>query len=177
MKEFILIDGSYFCFYRFFAIKMWYKSSHDGESLDNPIENEEFVEKYCKTFQDSIKKLVKLYSIDKTSKPIIIVGKDCKHKENWRHKYIENYKGTRETDSSFSGDFIKMAYEEKELFKNAGAQYILKQSNLEADDCLAIASKYLSEKYKEEVKITIITSDMDYLQLVRPNISIFTLKK
>ena len=44
MPNFILIDGSYFIFYRYFAIQNWFKFSHKNEILDNPVKNNDFVE-------------------------------------------------------------------------------------------------------------------------------------
>ena len=46
----IIIDGSYYCFYRFHALCMWWKKSHDNESVEDPINNEEFVQKFDKLF-------------------------------------------------------------------------------------------------------------------------------
>ena len=46
---------------------------------------------------------------------------------------------------------------------------------MEADDCIAIATKHLINTV-EDVKITIITADQDYLQLVNDQTDIFTLK-
>ena len=45
---------------------------------------------------------------------------------------------------------------------------------MEADDCIAISVKHLIEKYPD-CTIYIITSDNDYLQLVRENVHIFNL--
>ena len=46
---------------------------------------------------------------------------------------------------------------------------------LEADDCIAIATKHLINTISD-VKITIITADHDYLQLINEQTDIFTLK-
>ena len=172
MANYILIDGSYYCFYRYYAIKSWFRNAHKDFELDNPIENEIFVEKYKKTFVSKIKELSKKLKI---KDPKIIVGKDCKRKKIWRMDLYEKYKENRDKDDSFmGGPFIKMAYDEN-LFKNAGVEKILSNKKLEADDCLAIYSNYLIEK-DPNCNIVIITSDTDYLQLIKPNIKLVNLK-
>ena len=50
MKGYLLIDGSYFVFYRFYALMQWWKCRNKGEKIENPIENEEFVNKFKSTF-------------------------------------------------------------------------------------------------------------------------------
>ena len=61
------------------------------------------------------------------------------------------------------------------LFTKAGCKKIFEENNLEADDILAITSKYILSKYPD-AKIWIITSDMDYLQLACENITLINLK-
>ena len=52
---FILIDTSYWIFYRYFAIMQWWKHANtDVELFEDPYETPEFVEKFNKTFLDSI---------------------------------------------------------------------------------------------------------------------------
>jgi hypothetical protein len=53
----ILIDASYFCFHRYFSLIKWWKSAHSNDKIDlneNPILNQEFVDKYKKTFIEKI---------------------------------------------------------------------------------------------------------------------------
>ena len=38
MKHYIFIDGSYFIFYRLFALKIWWKNAHPEEPLSENIE-------------------------------------------------------------------------------------------------------------------------------------------
>ena len=42
MPNFVLIDGSYYIFYRFFALLNWWKLAKKDDPLDNPSESEEF---------------------------------------------------------------------------------------------------------------------------------------
>ena len=47
---FIFVDGSYYCFYRYFALQQWWRNAYPEEPLDDPFQNEKFVEKFKKTF-------------------------------------------------------------------------------------------------------------------------------
>lgn len=164
----IFIDGSYFCFYRYHATLTWWKFSHSDPNQDqvqasDPSLNPEFIEKFKKSFTDGIASLPKKLGVSKDS--IIIVGKDCKRSDIWRHEFAHNYKGTRPSNESI-GAFFAMVYNE-ELFLKGGAKMIIEHSRLEADDVIAISVKrLLSENAKR--KIIVVTSDKDYLQLLRP---------
>jgi 5'-3' exonuclease len=174
---FIFVDGSYYCFYRYFALQQWWKNAHPEEPLDNPYKNEKFVEKFRKTFIDNLQQIPKKLKIHKYPiKPILIVGKDCKREHIWRNDLFKDYKANRANgseDGFMGGPFFKMAYEEQ-LFQKGGAKAILKHPRLEADDCIALSVKYLLNKYPL-CKIYIITSDRDYLQLNVHNVELFTL--
>jgi 5'-3' exonuclease len=174
---FIFVDGSYYCFYRYFALQQWWKNAYPDEPLDDPFENVKFVEKFRKTFVENLEQIPKKLKIHKEPvKPILIVGKDCKREHIWRNDIFKDYKANRANgpeDGFMGGPFFKMAYEEQ-LFQKGGAKTILKHPRLEADDCIAISVKYLLEKYPL-CNIYIITSDRDYLQLNAHNVNLFTL--
>ena len=172
--NFILIDGSYFCFYRYYAIHNWFKLARKEVKLDDPFKNDEFREKFRKTFVDKMKEIPKRLKIDK---PIVIVGKDCSRTDIWRNELFDQYKATRVYDDTFmGGPFFKMAHNpEDNLFVKGSAQAILYHPKLEADDCIAITAKHILEKYPD-AHVTIITSDTDYLQLIEPRVDLFTLK-
>jgi len=181
---FIFVDGSYYCFYRYFALLQWWKNAYPEEPLDDPYSNEKFVEKFRKTFVDNLEQIPKKLKIHKDTvkakqpsvKPILIIGKDCKRENIWRNELFANYKANRANgpeDGFMGGPFFKMAYEE-DLFVKGGAKAILRHPRLEADDCIALSVKYLTKKYPL-CRIYIITSDKDYLQLNAHNVDLFTL--
>ena len=173
---FILIDGSYFCFYRYYSLLNWWKNAYPEEIdvLQNPYQNEKFVDKFKKIFIDNIQKIPKNLKLDKTITPIIIVGKDCKRADIWRNQLFPNYKANRlHNDGFMGGPFFKMVYEDN-LFIEGGAQTILQHPKLEADDCIAISVKYLLNTYVT-CNIYIITSDKDYLQLAEERVQIYDL--
>jgi len=173
VPTFLFIDGSYFIFYRYFSLLTWWKNAKPDESLTEPYLNEDFVEKFKKTFNDNINKIKKSLKLDKNVN--MFVGKDCPRETIWRMEIFKDYKTNRNNDNGFmGGPFFKMAYEEQ-LFEKSGAKKILNYRSLEADDCIAISVKYILKKY-ENCKIYVITSDKDYLQLVEPRVEIYDLK-
>jgi len=198
-QTFIFVDGSYYCFHRYYSLLNWWKNAFPEDPLENPIENPVFVEKFKKTFVETLQQIPKKLNLCKpkpksrgknkkqlaetsdSDEPIIkmIVGKDCKRQHIWRNDFYDKYKATRPNggaeDGFMGGPFFKMAYEEN-LFQQAGAEQILYHPRLEADDCIAIYVKQLVEKYPvNECSIYIITSDNDYLQLIRENVHIYNL--
>jgi len=173
MPNFLFIDGSYFCFYRYYALLTWWKNSHSNEPPpENTSLNEEFVSKFKKVFNLKIDEISKKLKI---KDPIIIIGKDCHRKNIWRNSIYDEYKENRNTDNLFmEGEFFKIAY--NELYpNNTKIKQIINHSSLEADDCIAVATKYVLDKYSH-ANIYIITSDMDYLQLANEHTHIYNLK-
>lgn len=174
---FIFVDGSYYCFYRYFALHQWWKNAYPEEPLDDPYQNEKFVEKFRKTFVDNLEKIPQKLKIHKDPvKPVLIVGRDCKREHIWRNGLFSDYKANRKNgqeDGFMGGPFFKMAYEDQ-LFQKGGAKAILYHPKLEADDCIALSVKHLVKKYPA-CRIYIITSDRDYLQLNSERVHLYTL--
>lgn len=173
---FIFVDGSYYNFYRYFALIQWWKNAYPEELLEDPFQNEKFVEKFKKTHVDNLKQMPKKLKIDKNVTPILIVGKDCKRENIWRNEFFPQYKANRangKEDGFMGGPFFKMAYEE-DLFIKGGAKAIIKHPKLEADDCIALSVKHLINRYPD-CHIYIITSDRDYLQLNTHNVDLYNL--
>jgi len=172
--NYILLDLSYLIFYRYCALCTWWKMAKPDEDLGIPIENEEFVEKFKKTFIAKIKEIPKKLNINPKD-VCFIGGQDCYRGNIWRHKFCEYYKANRVRDESFmGGPFFTMVYDNN-FIKETGCKFILYHDYLEADDCIAITSFYLSKKYPESMQ-WIITNDHDYLQLSRENVFLFNLK-
>ena len=174
---FIFIDGSYYTFYRYFSLMTWWKNAYPETPFTDPRQNEVFVEKFRKTFVETLGKIPKNLGLDNKCKPIMFIGKDCPRETIWRMQVFADYKANRANgpeDGFMGGPFFKMVYEEQ-LFQAAGAKAILKCPTLEADDCIAISVKHILTMYKE-CNVYIITSDKDYLQLVEPRVKIFDLK-
>jgi 5'-3' exonuclease len=167
---YLFIDGSYYCFYRYYSLLNWWKNAYPDEKLDEPFENAIFVEKFKKTFVEHLQVIPHKLKI---KNPIMVVGKDCKREDIWRSKLFPGYKENRHHDGFKGKPFFSMAYNDN-LFELGGAKATLKQPFLEADDCIAISVKYLRDKYPE-CQIYIITSDKDYLQLSASNVHLYDL--
>lgn len=173
IQTFIFVDGSYYCFYRYYSLLNWWKNAHKDEPLTDPMLNEVFVDKFKKLFVENLQQIPQKLGL-KNSSPVMIVGRDCKRSDIWRTELFPQYKGTRVYNEGFmGGQFFQMAYDDK-LFHQGGAKTIMYHPKLEADDCIAITVKHLANKYPN-CQIYIITSDRDYLQLNAPNINIFNL--
>ena len=169
--RFLIIDGSYYNFFRYYAIVQWFGLSHPGEDIGNPCENDDFVQKFRTTFVEKMAEIQKKLSWDKCIK---IVAKDCPRKEIWRNQLFGSYKEGRDKDDRFlGGPLFKMAY--AELFKMAGADAVVSHPHLEADDCAALTIRRILETVPN-AEIVVITSDMDYLQLVGPQVTVMNLK-
>ena len=171
---FIFIDGSYYCFYRYYSLMTWWKNAYPEQELKDPFVNEKFVEKFRKTFVEHIEKIPQRLNIHKQPHSII-VGKDCKRANIWRHQYFDKYKANRDNQQEefMGGPFFEMAYRDN-LFAAGGARAILSHPKLEADDCIALSVRHILAKY-QDCQIYIITSDKDYLQLLEPRVKIFNL--
>jgi 5'-3' exonuclease len=170
---FIFVDGSYYNFYRYYALTNWWKNAYPEEPLEEPYQNEKFVEKFKKIHIETLQQIPKKLKLDKKINPILIVGKDCKRENIWRNKLFPQYKANRNNDDFKGGPIFKMVYKEN-LFSKGGAKAILKHPKLEADDCIAISVKYLVNRYPD-CTIYIITSDRDYLQLNSHNVHLYNL--
>ena len=169
--NFIIIDGSYFCFYRYYALLRWWSFARSDEKLDNPFENEEFKTKFIKTFIEKVKEIPKKLKIDN---PIIMVAKDCPRKNIWRNSLSNSYKENREHDDQFlGGPFFKLAHQE--LWEKADIKTILYHNHLEADDCIAITTEHIIQTINN-AKVWIIGNDMDYLQIVSDKVFLYNLK-
>ena len=179
VNNYILIDTSYFIFYRYYALINWWKmAKKDEPQLLDPFLSEEFVQKFRKTFIDKLYEIPKKLKIKKNDY-IFIAALDCPRKNIWRNDLFQDYKGTREYDDTFmGGPFFEIGMQ---ILKELNITS-LKFDRLEADDCVALTCKQILEKnsnseiQNNSLKITIIASDMDYLQLLNDNINIINLK-
>jgi len=152
-KPLILIDCSYYIFYRYFATLKWY--SLQGLSFNNEKLNQDYLDAFKKHVQNDLKKIKKKY---KTIEKNIIFGLDCSREDIWRNEYHDNYKGKRITNINFNKEIFTYF---KENLMNELNLNLLSGDNLEGDDVIAILHEQLVNKEK-----IIITNDNDYIQLI-----------
>ena len=180
MKYYILVDASYYIFYRFHALVKWWKFSHPEEPAENLHENDEFTTKFRSVFVSKFEEIPKKLKLPKDADITFVVGRDCPRENIWRSHLYSPYKGTRRDYSTSKlnpGPFFKMVYDEN-LFEqtNFDEFVVLQHEYLEADDSLAITTKCIRKNMKDkEYHIYIIASDTDYLQLCEDDVSLRTL--
>lgn len=169
---FILIDGSYFIYYRYFALVRWWKNAHPDEPLKDPFDHTPFVDKFISSFKSKMMEIPKKI---KVRNPITIVAYDCRRNNIWRNEIFAQYKNSRADHPSVE-KFFRLV-QDMNLFQEAGANAIVQHPRLEADDCLAITVKHILKAYADSY-IYIITSDTDYLQLLtdKANVFLYNLK-
>tara|TARA_A100001011_G_scaffold400267_1_gene513676 strand:+ start:2145 stop:2936 length:792 start_codon:yes stop_codon:yes gene_type:complete len=166
---YILLDTSYFIFYRYYALIAWWKLAKSEIELGNPIENKEFVEKFKKTFTEKLKEIPKKLKVKEYK---LLAGLDCPRQDIWRNNFYEKYKENRVYDDTFmGGPFFELGKKILEELKIP----ILYHNKLEADDCNALTCKYILSQNPDNL-VYIIANDMDYLQLACDRVKIINLQ-
>ena len=165
MSDLILIDSSNFIFWRYTATKAWWSHSKQGEPEDCHIDNELFVEKYTKHFNDTLTKIKKKFKKFKHSQ--IIWCCDTPRQDLWRTELDQDYKGTRDNSKCPEiGAFFQFTYSTL-----INKYQLISCDMAEADDCVGVICHHLHNT-NPDLKITIISNDTDFLQLVNSNIQL-----
>ncbi len=158
-KPILIIDGSYYIFYRYYAIYNW--ASKAGILTDeNPMNNTDFVTKYEKMFTSCVKNLAKGYEVPWDN---VVFAKDCPREMIWRMKHFPEYKSTRDETRLSNFDKTVFVKSYSEIIPNLGCK-VLEHPGLEADDICALLTKWIISQ-NNEADITIVTNDNDYIQL------------
>jgi DNA polymerase-1 len=164
----ILIDGSYYVFYRYFATMRWFTFQKKDFSVESITENAEFVSSFIKHVQSDIKKICKKWKTDVNN---IIFCTDCQRCKIWRNDIYKEYKASRTQNANFNGQIFTIF---SEHIQSLGIKRIWFE-RLEADDIIYLLQSKL-KKLASETKIVIITNDNDYLQLADKNIMIINMQ-
>jgi 5'-3' exonuclease len=173
----ILVDTSYWLYYRFFALRTWYKKafpdptrSAEFDMEHNWLEDAVFMDKFRKLFIDNIKTLARKY---KTVMTNVVFCIDCSYKDIWRNSLTTDYKATRPDSLKKKGfnSFNVFAYMKKDYLPGLQVQYgikILYQARCEADDVIGHFAPFLIGRGVPMVYI--IANDNDYLQICNARI-------
>lgn len=159
-KTLILIDASYYVFYRFFATLKWY-NIQKKEFTEN-----EFNNSFLKHLSSDLKKITKKW---KTNTDNVIFCLDCARSKIWRNEYFKEYKNGRVLNINFNQNIFN-------IFYNYLKEKNLNTANcdkLEADDVIYLTHKAIKNKVDN---IVIITNDNDYLQLITNNTEIINMQ-
>ena len=175
-KPILACDASYFVFYRYYAVKGWYKRSQEKDiDVQNVLQDDVFMDKYEKTFEKSLVELAKKYKVQHSN---VVFAKDCSRGDIWRSAIYPSYKGTRDDKAaSFNGDIFKYTY--NDLFPKLQAKYgfhYLIHPRLEADDIIALLVMKVRDM-KKTTRMVVLTNDNDYVQLYKYDIEIYNLQK
>ncbi len=184
MNNVILVDTSYTTFHRFFATIRWFSFAHkdifkehkDDNTFDWSTEKL-FIEKYTKMYLESI---INLISKSIYNNSILIFCQDAPQDTLWRHEFGECYKGNRidmSTKYNFKPTFA-YTYDVliPKLIKENKNIHSIKVPKMEADDLIALATRYIRHKRPNHT-IYLISGDNDFLQLGYKNLYIADYKK
>ena len=175
-KPVLLIDCSYFVFYRYYAVKGWYQRAFESElAVGDVMSDENFINTYNSTFEKTVLEFAK-----KNKVPLgnVMFARDCSREEIWRTKIYPEYKASRDDKAtSFNGDIFRHTYNVlfPKLQEKYGFNYIY-HNHLEADDLIAVSVEYIRENGLD-TKIIIVTNDNDYVQLYKYDVRIVNLQK
>lgn len=164
-RTFLLIDTSYLIFYRFHALKSWYRRAYPDQEINIDI----LTEKFPKLFNKCINELKNKFKV--TFEDIIFCKDDLKS-NLWRTKIYNDYKKGRVSDNLIY-QFFNMSY--KLLipeFINKGSHMIY-VPECESDDIMAILVKNIINKTRSN--IILISNDNDFLQLINEKVNIINL--
>jgi 5'-3' exonuclease len=156
-KPIILIDTSYFIFYRYFSTLKWYQFRNKSIDYVTITENEDFMEAFYKHAYADLLKVCKKW---KTPLSQIIFCCDCTRDSIWRNAFTNGYKSQRVHSPLFNPTiFPKFFSYIKDTYHKISID------NLEADDIACLTKKLIRENGFDNEDIIIITNDNDYLQL------------
>ncbi len=155
-KKILLVDGNSLMYKAFYASSIFLKKGIGYDKRGKPINA-------LRTFSSMILNL-----LDKYNSPHALIAFDEKGLKTYRSEF-SFYKANRK---KMPDELISQKILIEEILDLAGIKKI-SSINLEADDIIgSIAKKYS----KRNIKVDIVTSDKDLLQLVDENITVFISK-
>lgn len=151
-KSILLVDTSYWVYYRFFALRNWYKNANPtidtSSETFNWLEDKQFMAKYEKLFLDSLYTITVKYNVPMCN---IVFCIDCPYKEIWRYELNADYKGTRldthKRNNFNSFDIFNVVKDV--IIPKLQAKYKLSSimvSKCEADDVVGNLAPFLESK-------------------------------
>jgi 5'-3' exonuclease len=167
----ILIDTSYFIFYRYFSTVKWYKYKQKNIDFSRIHEDDVFVIAFLKHALSDFTKICKQW---KTTLSQLVFCCDCYRECIWRNDFIDGYKQQRIQSAEFNPYIFALFYKHLEDKQKEWDTKVLYIDKLEADDIAYLTKKTLQEKGWTE-QIIIITNDNDYLQVIDEQTRIFNM--
>lgn len=163
----ILIDTSYYVFYRYFATNRWFSFQNKEFNTEDIIENKEFTGSFIKHFESDLKKITKKW---KTVPQNIVFCLDCQRCNIWRNDIYEQYKGNRVQNMNFNNKIFTFFIDHLSMTDLKVVHF----DRLEADDVIFL----IQDKLKQVSinNIIIISNDNDYLQIVSDRTTIVNMQ-
>ena len=181
----ILVDTSYTTFHRFFAALRWFSFSkkeifkeHKDDNKFDWFTIKEFADMYKKMY---LKAIIDLVGNDIFKSSQLIFCMDAPQETLWRHELSSQcYKGNRVdlTEKHNYKPTFKYTYDVliPELIKNYKNIHSILIPKMEADDLIALATRYIRYKRPNHM-IYLVSGDNDFLQLGYDNLYIADYKK
>lgn len=154
----ILIDASYYTFYRYFD--SW-KSFRNHYSPDELHTIPSFVQRVYHDIDLDIAEMLRSW---KSVISNVIFCKDCSRRSIWRNEHLETYKNNRPKKTIFNPHMFSIV---SQYCKDRRIQEMFLEKT-EADDLIALTKRKL-RSIGFEAPIIILTNDNDYLQLLDDN--------
>lgn len=174
--NFILVDTSYYVFYRYFATLRWYSFQQDkgDDGIRKSVEHETLHQDtaYMTAFKKHMKaEFGKLQKKWKVPTQNVLFCNDCPRADIWRNTHYTDYKGGRVCATNFNKNIFLSFYDflKEEQIKS------VESCNLEADDMVYIMSNIIHGGSPES-EIVVITNDNDYLQMKKEYIHLYNLQ-
>lgn len=180
----ILVDASYYIFYRYFATSRWWSFQNRG---DAQMSNPEFQDAFLKHADAEIHKLRKTWGLIGKGKvrqsqdaapENLIFCQDCPRASIWRMDMYDAYKGTRPVNEKFDPNAFRVYLDRAATTASPvlpSFPPIVSHPRLEADDVACLLFRQIRETMGPEQKVIFITGDHDYLQLKDEHSEIFSL--
>lgn len=171
---FTLVDAGYLLFYRYHATKLWYKRARDYTDDLQMASDPDFIDTFTKRVESSIQEILKKNGGEWST---TIICCDCRRSEIWRNQHVQHYKANRDNSNHTGLAEAARHYHQKlkDIVAVQGA-HMFKVPTAEADD-VAAHTKIALQKRFPEARFQIITSDMDYFQLLDSQTQIVRLDK
>lgn len=180
MKTIVLLDNSYFNFYRYFAtMKWWSFRSKEIGTVDNP----DFIGSLDSQYLKNLRLLSKITGVDHQE---FFAIKDSERSTLWRTMIYPEYKGHRVVecvepvggsgDTSYPSDEKCAPDVLQEVFRYLNSKFMwslgpkIRLPRLEADDIIAVMTKMYSEL---GYQVFVVSGDKDFIQLMQyPNVEV-----
>jgi 5'-3' exonuclease len=165
----ILVDASYYVFYRYFATYRWFTFQNITHAPDDMINNKVFMDAFYKHVQNDLNKVYKKWSSNINN---IVFCMDCMRCDIWRNDLYKDYKALRHQNQKFDRRIFPLFYDYISCMKIQ----TLNSERLEADDIIYLTQRLLVKQLKPTNRVIIISNDGDFMQLASDQVNVFNMQ-